>query len=145
MSARTQIVKALASKLNTLINGSSPYTSNLYGKNAITKQKFWDEVNDFPTVCVIPSTETREYLPGAFQWGFLNIALKLYVKSEEESASKLEELIQDVELVLETNEELQLEDGREVTEILIQSIITDEGLLAPYGVGEINISVRYQV
>jgi len=28
---------------------------------------------------------------------------------------------------------------------LIQSITTDEGLLYPYAVGEINLQVRYQV
>jgi hypothetical protein len=35
------------------------------------------------------------------------------------------------------------ETGAETTEILITSITTDEGLLAPYGVGEINLQVRY--
>lgn len=145
MSARTMIVQAITSKLLEKLTGVSPYSTNLYGKNAVTKHLFWDEVHDFPFISIVPGVETREYLPSNFKWGFLNVSLKLYVYSEDKSNELLESLIQDVESVLASNEELQLEDGREVTEILIQSITTDEGLLAPYGVGEINISVRYQV
>jgi hypothetical protein len=33
----------------------------------------------------------------------------------------------------------------ETTEILVVSITTDEGLLQPYAVGEINLQVRYQI
>jgi hypothetical protein len=33
----------------------------------------------------------------------------------------------------------------ETTEILVVSITTDEGLLAPYAVGEINLQVRYEL
>lgn len=145
MSARTSIVKALVAVLNSSINGSAPYNTNLYGVNAVAKLKFWDEVNDFPFISVVPGVETREYLPSNFAWGHLNVALKLYVRSEDNSAELLEELINDVESVLRNNENLQFSDTQESTEILVLSIITDEGLLAPYGVGEINISVRYQV
>lgn len=145
MSARTMIVKAIADKLNQTLNGSSPYTTNLYGKNAQAKLRFWDEVDDFPFISIVPGMENREYHPAGFQWGFLNVALKIYVYSQDQSAEKLEEVIQDVESVLSSNEELTLSDGRETTEILILSITTDEGLLSPHGVGEINISVRYQV
>jgi hypothetical protein len=36
-------------------------------------------------------------------------------------------------------------NGYETSEISITSITTDEGLLAPYAVGEINILIRYQI
>ena len=48
MSRRTSIVKALVEKFKT-INGVAPYTNNLYN-NAYAKLKFWDEVQDFPSV-----------------------------------------------------------------------------------------------
>lgn len=142
MSQRSKIVNALVTKLK-LVNGVTPYKSNLYGKNVISKLKFWDEVNDFPYICVVAGNETREYMPGGFKWGFLNIALKLYVRGED-SQDLLEKLISDVETVIDANEVLVYDAGA-TTEILINSIVTDEGLLAPYGVGEINILVRYQV
>lgn len=142
MSQRSKIVKALVEKLK-LINGVTPYKSNLYGKNVIDKLKFWDEVNDFPYICVVAGSETREYLPGGFKWGFLNIALKLYVYGEN-SHELLENIISDVETIIDTNEVLVTSEGS-TTEILINSIVTDEGLLTPYGVGEVNLTVRYQV
>lgn len=142
MSQRSKIVKALVTKLK-LINGTAPYKSNLYGKNVIDKLRFWDEVNDFPYICVVAGNETREYHPGNFKWGFLNIALKLYVNGED-SQDRLENIISDVEYIIDNNEVLVI-DGGATTEILINSIVTDEGLLSPYGVGEINLTVRYQV
>lgn len=143
MSARSSIAKALASKLE-LINGLPPYKSMLYKNNIYTKLLFWDEISDFSVICVVPGSETREYLPGGFKWGFINVSLKLYVNSEDPT-SKLEDLLQDVEQVITDNELLEYEVGKTTTEILITSITTDEGLLAPFGVGEMNLSIRYEV
>ena len=143
MSARTKIVSALADKLK-LINGTPPYNSNLVGTNVSTKLKFWDEVPDYPYICAVPGTEHREYLPGGFKWGHLNVALKLYVYGED-SHDRLENLISDVEYTIYNNETLEYDLNKLSTEILITSIVTDEGLLAPYGVGEVNISIRYEV
>lgn len=142
MSQRSKIVKALVEKLK-LINGTAPYKSNLYGKNVTDKLRFWDEVNDFPYVCAVAGNETREYHPGNFKWGYLNISIKLYVYGED-CHELLENLISDVEKVIELNENLVIDTGT-TTEILITSIVTDEGLLSPYGVGEVNLQVRYQV
>lgn len=142
MSQRSKITNALVEKLKQ-INGITPYKSNLYGKNVINKLRFWDEVSDFPTICVVAGNETREYHPSNFKWGFLNIALKLYVYGEN-SHELLENLISDVELVIDNNENLTIDTGT-TTEILITSIVTDEGLLQPYGVGEVTLQVRYQV
>lgn len=145
MSVRTQIAKALAEKLK-LIDGTGSYLTNIYG-NAYPKLKFWDECNDFPSIYMSTGSETRDYLPGAFKWAFLGISLKLYVKSEN-PADDLEDLLEDVERVLDSNRQLVYDDtkpGAATTEILVNSIVTDEGLLEPYGVGEINITVQYQV
>ena len=106
--------------------------------------KFWDEVKDFPYICVVAGSETREYHPSSFAWGFLTVALKLYVYGDN-SADKLEGLITDVETVITNNETLVIGQGALTTEILITSIVTDEGLLDPYGVGEITLQVRYPI
>lgn len=144
MSRRTSIVKALAEKLKD-INGVEPYTSNLYS-NAYPKLKFWDECNDFPSAFVTPGTETRQYLPAEFTWGFLGVSIKVYCKGED-SQSELETLLEDIETCIDSNNVLvyDVNKGYETTEILIQSITTDEGLLAPYAVGEINLQVRYAI
>jgi hypothetical protein len=141
MSRRTSIVKALAEKFK-VIDGNAPYKSNLYN-NSYPKLKFWDEVQDFPCVYMSPGSESREYLPSDFTWGYLGVSLKLYCKGED-AQQLLEDLLEDVERVIDQNRVLQYDDlGYETTEILINSITTDEGLLAPYAVGEINLQVRY--
>lgn len=141
-SKRTQILKALIAKINDSLDGTQ-YTTNLYS-NGHAKLKFWDEVNQFPAVYSSPGSEQREYLPGNFTWGYLGISLKLYCKGEN-SAEELEQLLGDVESVVDANRVLVYDstNNYETTEILVSSITTDEGLLAPYAVGEINLQVRY--
>lgn len=144
MSRRTSIVKALAEKFK-LINGTGVYKTNLFN-NAYPILKFWDEINQWPAVYMSPGSESREYLPGDFTWGYLGISVKAYCKGED-SQQLLENLLEDLETSIDQNRVLvyDLQNGYETTEILISSITTDEGLLAPYAVGEINLQVRYQV
>lgn len=143
MSARSGIVNALVEKLKE-VKGQEPYKSNLYD-NVIPKLKFWDEVNDYPFVCVVAAGETREYLPANFKWGFLSINIKVYVR-DENSIDALEKVLADIETVIDANQELVFADGtRQTEEVNITSIKTDEGLLDPLGIADISLVVRYQV
>jgi hypothetical protein len=85
-------------------------------------------------------------MPSNFTWGFLGLSLKVYCKGED-SQQLLEDLLEDIETVIDANRVLVYDEinGYETTEILITSITTDEGLLAPYAVGEINLQVRYAI
>jgi hypothetical protein len=144
MSRRTSIVKALVEKFQT-IDGNAPYQTNLF-TNAFAKLKFWDEVNDFPCVYVHPGVETREYFPGEFSWGFLGVCVKVYVRGED-AQEQLEALLEDLENCIDANRQAtyDLVKNYQITDIMVTSITTDEGLLAPYGVGEINLQVRYPI
>lgn len=143
MTKRTSIVKALAEKFK-VIDGTGSYKSDLFD-NSYPKLKFWDEVQDFPSVYLVAGSELREYLPGDFTWAFLNVSVKVYVKNESEAQQELEDLLDDLENVIDANRVLVYDttNNLSTTEILIQTITTDEGLLAPYGVGEIILQVRY--
>lgn len=145
MSRRTSIVKAIAEKLK-VIDGTGPYKTNIFG-NAYAKLKFWDEVSDFSSIYVVAGSESREYMPNAFAWGFLNVSLKVYCKGED-SQVQLEELLEDIENVLDGTVGRLVYDTDnqyETAEISITSITTDEGLLSPYAVGEMNLLIRYQI
>lgn len=145
MSRRTSIVKALAEHLK-VIDGTGSYKSNI-NNNSFAKLKFWDEVNDFPCIYVTAGPETREYLPAAFAWGFLNVSLKVYTKGED-AIQLLEDLLEDIENVIDGLKGVLVYDttnNYDTAEISITSIVTDEGLLNPYGVGEVNLLIRYQV
>ncbi len=143
MTKRISIITALAEKFK-IINGTGSFKSDL-SDNSYPKLKFWDEVQDFPCVYSTAGSEIRGYLPGDFTWGHLNVSVKVYVRSESESQQLLEDLLDDLENVIDANRVLvyDITNNLSTTEILIQSITTDEGLLTPYGVGEINLQVRY--
>lgn len=143
MSKRTSILKALVEKFKS-IDGVQ-YKSNIFN-NAYAKLDFWDSVPDFPAIYSSTGSEQREYLPGGFTWAYLGISLKVYCKGED-SQDQLEQLLEDIESVIDSNRVLVYDSTKnyETTEILVASITTDEGLLAPYAVGEINLQVRYQL
>ena len=144
MSRRTSIVKALTEKLK-IIDGTGKFKTNIFN-NSYPYLKFWDETSDFPSVFVVAGSEAREYHPSNFTWGYLGVSLKIYCKGED-SQQLLEDLLEDVENVIDANRVLVYDEtnGYETTEILVTSITTDEGLLAPYAIGEINLQVRYQI
>ena len=145
MSKRSSITKALSTKINELLVGDNTYKTNLYN-NCYPYLKFWDEVDNFPSIYITPGSETREYLPSNFTWAYLNLSVKLYCKGEN-SSQDLETLLEDFENAIDANRVLTYDEinSLETTEILVVSITTDEGLLAPYAVGEINLQVRYEL
>ena len=77
---------------------------------------------------------------------FLSVTVRCYVNSENATLA-LDQLLEDVETVLETNSRVSYVDAQGVTQhtqqITIISIDTDEGVLEPLGVGEMLIEIRY--
>jgi len=145
MSARSAIVDSFVTLFKT-IDGSGTFKANLYS-NVVGKLIFWDEVNDFPHLCISAGSEQREYLPGDFKWGYLGISIKIYVRSDEYPLGELEEILEDLENLIDANNHLEYDSvlGKNITDIRIASIVTDEGLLAPDGVGELELVVQYEV
>jgi len=138
--SRSGITNAIITALKK-IDGSGSYNVDL-ADNVTNKLVFWDEVNDFPYVSVVPGSETREYQPGGFKWGFLTIMIRIYVYDEEPN-DVLEKTLIDIETQLEADETLTYDTGKTTEQISILSVTTDEGLLAPYGVGEMTLEIRY--
>ena len=141
-SARSQIVDSLITELKN-INGRSPYKTTVH-KNVYKGVEFWDSINDFPAIYVSPGFEAREYLPGDFKWAFLTVNLRVFVK-ESDPQARLEKVISDIETVVDANNDLAFDTNNSSVDIRILSIDTDEGLLTPFGAGEIKLEVRYEV
>ena len=141
---RQAIVNALVDKLKK-IDGNGEYLTNLFN-NVHPRLKFWDEIEEFPAVHLNAGSETREYQGGGYKDRFMSVTLRCYVNSED-AVEDLDKLLEDVEVVLEDNSRLQYIDRKGVTQythqITVISIDTDEGVLEPYGVGEMTIEVRY--
>lgn len=141
---RQQIIKALVTKLQA-IDGTGDFLTDL-GNNVLPKLLFWDEVDAFPAVHIQAGAESREYQGGGYKNRFLSLTLRCYVKSDD-AVRALDELLEDVETVVETNSGLTYVDKQGVSQrthqTTIVSIDTDEGVLEPLGVGEMIIEVQY--
>ena len=140
---RSSIVNAFVAKLQE-INGTGKYKTEV--AKVEPRIKFWDEVEEFPSVHVNSGSETREYLGAGEKFRFLTITFRCYV-NEEDSVAALEKLLEDVETVIEDNNPLTYTDplGNTITTIQhsIISIDTDEGVLEPLGIGEIIAEIQY--
>jgi hypothetical protein len=143
-SKRRAIVEALAIKLEG-INGQPPFRSSV--ASVERRLKFWDEVNEFPTIHVGAGAETRQYDGGGFRFRFLTITVRIYVSDDNDVVEALEELLEDVETVIEDSDPLTYYDSTGASQTTVQTTIatvdTDEGVLEPLGVGEITLEIRY--
>ena len=148
MAYRTQrkkIAVALAEKLKE-IDGSYPYNINIFD-NVESHLVFLDEIQQYPKVCVVAGDESRQYLPDGFKWRFLSLTIRAYVSNEEDAQEELSLLIEDIERIIDDNDALVYDDAvspnEQTTSMTIESIGTDEGVIAPLGIGEIVVEVRY--
>ena len=143
-SRRLNIVEALAEKLK-VIDGQGEFLSDV-NNNVVPRLKFWDEVEEFPAIHLNPGTETRQYQTGGYKDRFLGVTVRIYVQ-EEDAQEALGKLLEDVETVIEENSRLSYYDNRAVAQsthqISVLSISTDEGVLEPLGVAEMELEVRY--
>jgi len=143
-SKRQSIVDALVEKFKNN-DGNGDFLSNIYD-NVHPRLKFWDEIDEFPAIHLNAGGETRQYQGAGYKDRFLTVTVRIYVK-EEDAVDALDKLLEDVETVVEQNSRLAYVDKQNVTQytqqITVISINTDEGVLEPYGVGELLLEVRY--
>lgn len=144
-TSRKKIAIALSEKIKEL-DGSHPYNINVYD-NVSTKMLFLDEIEQYPKVCVVAGDEEREYQPGGFKWRFLTLTIRAYVENAEDAQEELSLLLEDIERIIDENDVLVYDDSVDpslrTTSITIDSISTDEGVIAPLGIGEMVVTVRY--
>jgi hypothetical protein len=143
-SRRVNIVEALTEKLKD-IDGSGAYLTDV-NSNVHPRLKFWDEVTEFPAIHLNAGAETREYQGGGYKDRYLTITIRCYVY-EEDAQAVLNALMEDVETVIENCSRLSYTDRQNKTyftqQLTVINISTDEGVLEPYGVGEMIVEVRY--
>ncbi len=141
---RSSIVEALSSKLKS-ISLSNGFSTDL-GEQVYARMKFWDEITEFPCICLVAGPESIVHQSAGLKDRYLDVTLRAYV-NEEDSISALEKLLEDVELIIDNNGRLAYEDSSGnigyTRDIIITLIDTDQGALAPLGVGEMTLQVKY--
>ena len=142
---RRKIVDAVVDKIK-LINGQHPYNSNVFN-NVKGKMLFLDEIEEYPKVCVVAGDEVREYQTAGFKWRFLSLTIRAYVRNEEDAQEELATLFEDIEKIIDENDALVYDTSvvpnGTTTSMTVDSISTDEGVIAPLGIGEMSVTVRY--
>lgn len=142
---RKKVTDALVKKLKG-INGIHPFNSNVF-ENVDGHLKFLDEIQQYPKICVVAGDEFREYQPGDFKWRLLDLTIRVYIKDENDTQETLALLLEDIERIVDDNDSLMYDDtvdpSLSTTSITIGSISTDEGVIAPLGIGEMTVRVRY--
>ena len=108
---------------------------------------FLDQIQEYPKVCVVAGDEARQYQPGEFKWRFLQLDIRVYVENQEDSQEALAILMEDIERVIDDNDILAYDTtvspNLKTTSLTLLSLSTDEGVLAPLGIGEMTIECRY--
>lgn len=141
---RSSIVEALVDKLKT-ISLENGYATDL-GDQAYSRMRFWDEISEFPCICVVAGPETIVHQGAGLKDRFMDVILRAYV-NEESSILALERLLEDVESIIDKNGRLAYVDSSgnygTTRDIIITFIDTDQGALAPLGVGEMTLQVKY--
>ena len=146
-SRRSEIVDFLVTSLKNIDGAASnydasyTYTQNLFN-NVYRKIKFLDEVNDFPALYLSAGTEIRDFNSLSLTVATLDVTIRAYVYGEDNSQSLADDLVQDIEHVI-----YSLGDNPEkgILDITIDSISIDEGLAAPYGLAEVELTVVYRL
>ena len=142
-SRRIAIIEALEAKM-ALINGTGDFRSSVAATSP--KLKLWDEIQEFPAIHLSAGQETRQYQGGGYKDRFMTVTIRCYV-NQEDAQKALEALLEDIETVVELNSRLAYIDSLGATQytqqMSVMTLDTDEGVLDPLGVGEMQIEVRY--
>ena len=144
-SRRRDIANFLVGELKKIDGGVSTFDSsytyqvNLFD-NVFRRLKFLDEINDFPSVYLQAGTENRIYDSKGLTTSTLDIMLRVYVHTET-SIEELESTMQDIEFVIYNMDT----EKYGMMDVQVSTMSTDEGLLNPYGIGEVGVTVQYDV
>ena len=144
-SRRRDIANFLVGELKKIDGGVSTFDSsytyqvNLFD-NVFRRLKFLDEINDFPSVYLQAGTENRIYDSKGLTTSTLDIMLRVYVHKET-AVEELESTMQDIEFVIYNMDT----EKYGMMDVQVATMSTDEGLLDPYGIGEVGVTVQYDV
>ena len=144
-SRRRDIANFLVGELKKIDGGVSTFDSsytyqvNLFD-NVFRRLKFLDEINDFPSVYLQAGTENRIYDSKGLTTSTLDIMLRVYIHTET-AVEELESTMQDIEFVIYNMDT----EKYGMMDVQVSTMGTDEGLLDPYGIGEVGVTVQYDV
>jgi len=145
-SRRKTIINNLVAAMKNIDGGTSSYNANYtYNlnvfENVFRKLKFVDEVNDHPSLYLNAGLDIRNYESGGYVTSDLQVIIRGYIKDDESPVDMEENLIEDIEHILSNYSD----SNNGVMQISVDDISTDEGLIAPFGIIEVSLSISYEL
>jgi hypothetical protein len=135
MARRTQIIDGL---VDHLAANTDALLSNVSKRFA-----YLHEVNDFPAITLTPQGEQRIHRGANNRQGLFSVFVRGYVYSEEDTIGTAEQLAKQIEEAADTfAADFR---NREVEECRVISVRTDDGLMKPYGMCDVQIQILYEV
>jgi len=137
MARRNEIIEAFVAHLGS--------NTDVFPDNVSRRFKYLDDVNDFPYITFVPRQENRDHRGDARKLAVLAIDLRVYVYDGDTSdiADECERLADQVEAAVDTfaatYRQYEVEEARVVT------LRTDDGLMTPYGIADLQLSILYEV
>lgn len=137
MARRTQIIEALLGHLGT--------NTDVHANNVFRTYKYMHDLNDFPAITFIPRQEQRDHFGDQQVHGIIAIQLRCYVYDGDTAdiADECERLADQIEAAVDTFADAYPQ--YEVEEARVVSLRTDDGLMTPYGVADLQISILYRL
>lgn len=137
MARRTQIIEALVGHLGS--------NTDVHANNVFRTYKYMHDLNDFPAITFIPRQEQRDHFGDQQVHGIIAVQLRCYVYDGDTSdiADECERLADQIEAAIDTFAETYRQ--YEVEEARVVSLRTDDGLMTPYGVADLQVSILYRL
>jgi len=134
---RTEIIDALVTHLAN--------NTTVHPANVTRNYHVLDEVNDFPAITMIPRTEVREHRGAGRKIATFNLQIRAYCHDGDhgEIIGVAENLADEIDDAITTFAASARQ--HEVEESRVISLRTDEGLLAPYGIADLEAQIAYEV
>lgn len=133
---RKQIIDGLVVELGQ--------TSDVSPSNVFRHFKYLDEINDFPSICLLPRNEARIERGANRRLGIIEVALRGYT-FDENNLDRAEFLAQNVEAKVDSFSANTAAKANGVSDVRVVTFRTDEGLFEPYGIADLELQILYDV
>jgi hypothetical protein len=134
-------VDVLAAYTAALQNGAY-VNSSLPPRGVVRGFRWLDSINDFPYISYNVQDSSLYHIGANFRYYAMDIALRAYVRGEN-SQALLDQLMLDIEDITSSFASIS-DPALEIVDARIISTHGDEGLMEPYGVTDMRITITYR-
>jgi len=146
ISRRRFLGNFIAQQLKLINGGTSTfdptytYQTDL-GNRVYRGWRWFDEINDFPTVAFVVGEERISYQSKGSTFAVTDATIRIFARNEK-AEERVRKVITDIEHVIFAS--LPPTQNR-FLDVIVNSIDVDLGLIEPYGFGEISITSVYEL